>query len=110
MNTAFLKIVISAAATLVLLIGAGCESSDGYSGSTSVSVGYYGGSGWYDPYYNRRYYGTVVVPPRYPNRPGHRPPGHRPPGARPPGGPSARPLPSRPRPQPRRGGGGRGRR
>jgi len=105
MKSSFLKIVSGAAITTVLLIGSGCESSDGYSGSSSVSVGYYGGSGWNDPYYNRRYYGTVVVPPRYPNRPGHRPPGHRPPGARPPGGrpPTARPLPSRPRPQARRG-------
>ena len=67
---------------------AGCESSgSGYSSTTHVSVGYYHGSGWHDPYYRNRccYNGGVVV----------RPPAHRPPGNRP---PHARPLPSRPRP------------
>jgi hypothetical protein len=74
-----------------LLLG-GCESNGSqYGSSTRVSVGYYGGSGWYDPYYRNRccYNGVVVRPPH------HRPPGHRPPGSRP-GRPAHLPARSRP--------------
>lgn len=78
-----------------------CESPTYY----SVSGGYYGTGGWYDPYYYRPccrgYYGPHH--PHHPHRPpGARPPGMRPPGSRPPSGnrPS---IPSRPRPTPYRG-------
>ena len=49
-----------------VLLATGCESTgSGYSGS-SVSVGYYQGSGWYDPYYGRRccYYRPPPPPAR----------------------------------------------
>ena len=71
------------ALVLLLTLFAGCETYDSGYGGTSVSVGYYHGSGWYDPYYRRRccYYNRPPPPPNY------RPPGHRPPGHRPPGGP-----------------------
>jgi hypothetical protein len=90
------RLCASGALVLLLTLFAGCETYDSGYGGTSVSVGYYHGSGWYDPYYRRRccYYNRPPPPPNY------RPPGHRPPGHRPPGGPVARPLPSVPR-QPR---------
>jgi hypothetical protein len=106
-----MRLFASGALVLVLTILAGCETYDSGYGGTSVSVGYYHGSGWSDPYYRRRccYYNRPPPPPNY-RPPGHRPPGHRPPGNRPPGnrppghrppgGPSVRPLPSVPR-QPR---------
>jgi hypothetical protein len=87
---------------LALLALAACESTGsnyGY-GSSSVSGGYYHGSGWYDPYYyDRCCYNRPPPPPvNRPPRPTHPiepPPGfNRPPAARP------RPLPSVPR-QPR---------
>jgi len=76
----------------------GCDST-----STSVHYsvgygGYYGGAGWYDPYY--RYppvYGHPVGPPP------PRPPGGYPPSGRPPSGGGGRPanMPSAARPTPR---------
>jgi len=96
-------ILVTAVFTLTLTA---CASDgggyDGY-GRTTVTTGYYSGSGWYDPYYGRRYYGggTVIVrPPHHGHRPpGARPPGGRPPGARPPGGGRPTHLPARPRPR-----------
>jgi hypothetical protein len=71
--------------TLTLL--SGCVAG----GSGYYGTGYYGGSGWHDPYYyQRRGYGGVVVapPPRYRTPHGSRPgrPGNLPSGARPRGG------------------------
>jgi hypothetical protein len=90
---------------LPALFIAGCDST-----STSVHVGvgmsyggYYGGSGWYDPYY--RYppgYGRPVGPP-VSRPPVNRPPGgSRPPGTRPPSGGRPSTMPSASRPSPRR--------
>lgn len=117
------------AAALLLVLGlSACESTDYGYGRSSVSVGYYHGSGWYDPYYRDRYYYYRPPPPPEYRPPQHRPerpvhpiepgpgtrpprpvhpiepaPGTRPPVGRPPPGarpPVARPLPSVPR-QPR---------
>ncbi len=74
---------------------AGCDSTS-TSVHVGVSYGYYGGSGWYDPYY--RYppgYGRPVGPPPT------RPPANRPPGTRPPSGGRPSQLPSATRPKPR---------
>ncbi|MCJ7558283.1 MAG: hypothetical protein MUP90_15410 [Gammaproteobacteria bacterium] len=98
---AFTRLLLSLAlACLTALSIHGCDST-----STSVHYsvgygGYYGGAGWYDPYY--RYppvYGRPVGPPVY------RPPsgGGRPPSGRPPSGGGGRPanMPSAARPAPR---------
>jgi hypothetical protein len=87
-----------------LFAATGCDTYDSGGPSTRVSVGYYDGPGWYDPYYrNRCCYNTVVVRPPAHRPPHARPPGGRPPGARPPGGrPRPTPLPATPRPRPRR--------
>lgn len=78
------------------------QGCDGTSTSVHYSVGYggyYGGVGWYDPYY--RYppvYGRPVGPPP------PRPPGGHPPSSRPPPGghkPSQMPSAARPRPRTR---------
>ena len=71
----------------------GCEGSGSGSTRTSVHVGYYGGYGWYDPYYYR--------PCCYSRPPAHRPPPSRPPNHRPPTTLPAKPRPT-PRPTPRR--------
>jgi hypothetical protein len=57
-----------------LILGS-CESSgSGYSTHTTVGVSYYGGSGWYDPYYRRRCCYHPVRPPAHrPGRPVHLP-------------------------------------
>jgi hypothetical protein len=80
------------AGTLAILLLVGCASDDGYSGSSSVSVGasFYYGTGWYgSPYYGYPP-GYVVVPPDYVDRPGE--PGR--PGG--PGGPDVGPRPEQP--------------
>jgi len=84
-----LALLLAVAAVLLL---AGCE----HFGSSSsmymnASYGYYGGPGWYDPYYYRRPgYGYPMRPPAY------RPPVYRPPGGgRPPSGGRPANLPSR---------------
>ena len=94
---------------LMLLLSAfvGCTDYVGYSGS------YYGGSGYYNPWYGYRRHDVIVMPPRRPtpSNPIYRPPsgGARPmnPIYRPPSGgmrpsmPMTRPsFPSAPRPSP----------
>ena len=91
----------SAAALGALMLGLlGCETYDsGYSSTrTSVSVGYYSGDRWHDPYYYRRCCNYYYRPPAH-RPPAARPPVARPPGARPPGARPGRPttLPSRAR-------------
>lgn len=102
---------------LVLVGGAGCESTDGGGGSASGNMYY--GVGFYDPWYHGNYdydYDIVVTPPDRPGSGLH--PSHpiaRPPdvSARPPAAstrPVARPMPSipsTPRMAPRGGGGRR---
>jgi len=79
---------------LALMILAGCESNPG---SVSTSVGFYYGTGFYDPwYYGGAYYPPDVIvtpPPENPGNPGDQPrPEH--PIANPP------PVPDRPTVQP----------
>ena len=65
-----LRVLLLALAGLML---GSCESS-GYSTHTTVGVSYYGGSGWYDPYYRRRCCYHPVRPPAHrPGRPVHLP-------------------------------------
>lgn len=127
--------VLTGASLATLLALSGC-AGDGYSnggGSTSVSVGY-GYGGYYDPYYDARYYDPyppviIDVPDDRPDRPDRPDSGNRPttlpadvggasakPSARPSTAPSRPASASRPtsrpapRPAPRpmpRGGGGR---
>lgn len=67
---------------LTLMMLGSCESSGNT--STRVGVSYYGGSGWYDPYYRRRCCYTVVRPPAHrPDRPVHLPARPARPAARP---------------------------
>ena len=80
-----LAMLFSIAAVLFV---AGCETYDSVSMHMNASYGYYGGGGWYDPYYNRRPgYGRPLRPPM-------RPPAYRPPY----GGGRPSNLPSMPRP------------
>lgn len=99
------RIRISGGFAFLIMLLAGC-AADGYSSSSSVSVGYgfYYGHSWYDnPYY---WYGDpdyIVVPPDRPGEPG-RPARPEHPIANPPAGnrpetlpapaPSARPAPT----------------
>ena len=94
---------------LMLLLSAfvGCTDYVGYSGS------YYGGSGYYNPWYGYRRHDVIVMPPRrpIPSNPIYRPPSggagpmnpiYRPPsGGMRPSMPMTRPsFPSAPRPSP----------
>ena len=49
-----MRLRLSGALVLLLTLLAGCETYDSGYGGTSISVGYYHGSGWHDPYYRRR--------------------------------------------------------
>jgi hypothetical protein len=106
MKTLTMTLKLLGAIALVVVCGAGCESTDG--GSAQVSGSFYYGVGFYDPwYYGGGYYppDVVVTPP--PDRP--MPPPHvENPIALPPSAPATpRPtpmpsIPSTPRPPFRR--------
>jgi hypothetical protein len=89
------RTILAFAGIGLLLLGINGCSSPGYPTSSSSSVGYSYGSGFYDPWYGRPYGypyyggGTVII----------NPPSHRPPPDRPVTLPA---IPPGPRPIPRR--------